>query len=218
MYKLRMALVGSSMVFAAATAQAAEISGNVTLASDYVWRGVSQTDESATVQGGFDVASDSGLYAGVWGSNVAFAGSLEADFYAGFANDISDDFNYDVGVIRYQYPNQPAGTGDINFNEVYFNVGYKSLSLGLAYSSDFAGAGKATYFSAGYDFSLPNEFGLGLHYGTQDIDAGGDYEDYSIGLTRELAGIEFGLTWYDTDISACNACESRVVLSMSKSL
>ena len=64
----------------------------------------------------------------------------------------------------------------------------------------------------------PEEFELGLHYGKQDIDAGGDYVDYGVGVTREWAGLEVGLTWYDTDISSCNICESRVVLSLTRSM
>ena len=56
------------------TAASAEFSGNVALTTDYVWRGVSQTDEGPAVQGGFDYEHESGFSAGVWGSNVDFDG------------------------------------------------------------------------------------------------------------------------------------------------
>ena len=68
-------LASVSLLAAAALAPAAnaEITANVALTTDYVWRGVSQnTDESPALQGGFDFADESGFYAGVWASNVNF--------------------------------------------------------------------------------------------------------------------------------------------------
>ena len=61
------------------------VSANVTFTSDYVWRGMTQSDGPA-IQGGFDFEDESGFYAGIWGSNVNFndgAGS-ELDYYAGY--------------------------------------------------------------------------------------------------------------------------------------
>jgi uncharacterized protein (TIGR02001 family) len=60
----------------------ASVSANVAFASDYIWRGMTQTDGPA-ISGGFDYAADGGFYAGIWGSNVNFndgAGS-ELDYY-----------------------------------------------------------------------------------------------------------------------------------------
>ena len=56
----------------AATGAAADITGNVGLTTDYVFRGISQTDEKPAIQGGLDYAHSSGAYAGVWASNVDF--------------------------------------------------------------------------------------------------------------------------------------------------
>lgn len=218
MHKSILALVGGSLVFVVASAQAAEISGNVTLATDYVWRGVSQTDEAAAIQGGFDVATDSGLYAGVWGSNIAFSGSVETDYYVGFSNDLNDSFGYDMGVLRYGYPNDPSGANTA-FDELYGSVSFKDFTIGVSYSNDFSGeTGRATYYSLGYDLSLPNDFVLTLHYGKQNIEDLDDYKDYSISVSKEVAGLELGLGWFDTDISGCDACDSRAVFSISKSM
>ena len=65
----------------------AAVSANVSFASDYVWRGMTQSDGPA-IQGGFDFEAESGFYAGIWGSNVNFndgAGS-ELDYYAVMAS------------------------------------------------------------------------------------------------------------------------------------
>ena len=64
----------------------AAVSANVSFASDYIWRGMTQSDGPA-IQGGFDYEADGGFYAGIWGSNVNFndgAGS-ELDYYFGYA-------------------------------------------------------------------------------------------------------------------------------------
>ena len=61
----------------------ADVSANVAFASDYIWRGMTQTGSDPALSGGFDFESESGFYAGIWGSNVSFsegAGS-ELDTY-----------------------------------------------------------------------------------------------------------------------------------------
>ncbi len=77
------------VALSAGTANAEGLSANVGFFSDYVFRGVSQTDEAMSIQGGFDYEHETGLHAGVWGSNVDFNnaqdGSLELDITAGYA-------------------------------------------------------------------------------------------------------------------------------------
>lgn len=214
-------LVTLALVSGAATAGAADLSANVTLGSDYVYRGISQTDEEPTIQGGFDATSESGLYAGVWASNVAFDGSVELDYYAGFSQE-TDTFSYDVGFIHYNYPNQPQGQAESNFNEVYGSITVRGLTVGLAVSNDFFGeTGNATYASIDYELSLPNDVALTLHYGAQSIDKADDYDDYSVSLGKSFSEIDFALTWHDTDLdgnTCADICDSRVVLTASKSL
>ncbi len=74
---------------------------NVGVTSNYIWRGISQTDDAAAVSGGLDWSGASGLYAGTWVSNVDFGAccetSYELDLYGGFANEVGD-FGYDVGL------------------------------------------------------------------------------------------------------------------------
>ena len=216
--KLLVTLVLTSGAFAAG---AAELSGNVTFGSDYVYRGISQTDEEPTIQGGFDAVSDSGLYAGVWASNVAFDGSIEIDYYVGFSQE-TEVFTYDIGFIHYNYPNQPQGQPDSNFSEVYGSITVRGFTAGLAVSNDFFGeTGSATYASIDYEMSLPNDLSLTLHYGAQSIDDGEDYDDYSVSLGKTVSDFDLALTWHDTDLdgnTCADICDSRVVLTVSKSL
>ena len=70
-------ILGGSLILGFGSAMAAEVSGNVSIGTDYVYRGISQTTENPTIQGGFDLESETGLYIGIWTSNVDFDGSIE---------------------------------------------------------------------------------------------------------------------------------------------
>lgn len=200
-------------------APAYSISANVTMASDYVYRGISQTTEEAAIQGGFDLETESGFYAGVWASNVSFDGSVEIDLYFGYGGEITDDLTYDVGYIHYDYPNQPAMQADSNFDEIYGSLGYKGLTLGLAVSDDFFGeSGDAEYIYVEYELGLPDDYTLAFHYGNQEVYIGDGYDDYSISVSKTFADVDVVLGWYDTDIDNFPDADSRVVVSFSKSM
>src|SRR5262245_37949565 len=81
----------------AAPASDHTLTGNVGLFSQYIFRGLTQTDRKPALQGGFDYSHSSGFYAGTWASNISWlrdvaptyyssGGSLEWDFYGGFKN------------------------------------------------------------------------------------------------------------------------------------
>jgi len=103
---------------APAAAAPSPFTGNFTLASEYLYRGIAQTRGKPAVQGGFDYAHPSGFYVGTWGSNISWltdagasGASLELDVYGGYKGAINDDLGYDVGVLTYNYPGTyPAGS------------------------------------------------------------------------------------------------------------
>jgi uncharacterized protein (TIGR02001 family) len=120
-------------------AEAIKVTGNVTLASDYRFRGVSQTNKAMAVQGGVTVTHESGLYVGAWGSNLAgwgtFGGSnTELDLIGGFAKDLGG-VTVDVGLTWYMYP---GGADETDFAEPYVKVstttGPVTLLAGVAYA------------------------------------------------------------------------------------
>ena len=233
MNKRFVTLLGTSLLVVAAAANAdGGVSANVGLTTDYVFRGVSQTNEAPAIQGGFDYNDPSGLYVGTWESNIAFAGSLESDWYFGYNGKVNDDLGYSVGYIYYYYPKQSTfvPSSNVSFGEVNAGVSFKGFSAGISYSNNFSfDTGKATYYNVAYDLGLPNDFGLNFHYGYQAIDDNAawgtpDYSDYSIGLSKSYGGFDFGLTWYDTNLSksecfgGTDLCKSRVTFNVGKSL
>ncbi len=124
-------------------------SANIGLFSQYVFRGISQTNEKPAVQGGFDLSHKSGFYVGTWGSNISWisdstagapSGStasapMEWDFYGGYRGSLPADFGYDLGVMYYWYPGSypPNWTTD-DTTELYAALSWKFLSLKYSYS------------------------------------------------------------------------------------
>lgn len=111
----------------------AELSANIGATSNYVWRGVTQTDDQAAISGGLDYAHDSGFYLGTWASNVDFDDdtTAEVDLYGGYAGEVSG-VGFDVGAIRYFYP----GGDDLDFTEIYASVSFSLFSAGVNYIVD----------------------------------------------------------------------------------
>ncbi|OUS10088.1 hypothetical protein A9Q89_11885 [Gammaproteobacteria bacterium 53_120_T64] len=241
-------LLAAIVSAAPVAAMAAEVSGNISLTSDYRFRGISQTDTQLAVQGGFDVAFDSGVYVGAWGSNVDFANSLELDYYVGYAGEINDSVSYDLGFIYYDYPGTDdtvrtlSGDAEDDYAEVYASVSVNDFTLGFAYSNDYyLETGDFYYVYGDYSFALAHDVSLDLHYGYNDFeysstdsnakdaeqaflsDGEDSYSDYSVGISKTYSGVDVSLTWVDTDLdkSECfgtNWCESTVVFALSKSL
>lgn len=203
------------------------LTANVGIFSQYIYRGLTQTNEKPALQGGFDYAHSSGLYAGVWGSNISWfsdlnagnSASLELDTYAGFKNAFGGgDFSYDVGFLRYNYPGSyPAlGAGVVkpNTNELYGAVGYKWFTAKYSQAiSDIFGVADSkgtSYLDLSANFEVAEKLTLGLHAGKQTYkgtaapalgsnDSLYSYTDYKISLTKEWAGANWGIAFTDTN-------------------
>jgi uncharacterized protein (TIGR02001 family) len=205
-----LSLVLASLGMSAAAAD--EFSGNVALTTDYVWRGISQTDNGPAIQGGFDFAHASGFYLGTWASNVEFGddANVEIDLYGGYAMELESGLSLDVGLIHYDYPSE----SDLNFEEIYVGVGYDFFSAMVSYDPD----NKNAYWDLGADFTLPGEVALGLHYGYYDFDDGSEYNDWKLALGKSYSGFDFELAYTDTDIDDEKLADGRVIFTITKSL
>jgi len=213
-----------------------QFSANVSMLTDYLYRGISQTNENFALQGGFDYThTPTGIYAGTWASNVDFAESLEIDVYGGIGGELGSGISWDVGGLYYAYPGSNAQPEE-NFFEAYANLGYTfsgvqlepGVEVGVAYSPDFFGEdGDGVYVHGSLDLSLPYDFGLSFYVGHQDIEgdklsgpAGFKYTHYSVGLSRSFGPLDLSVSWND----ASNECDGgsnelcqAVVFSMGSS-
>ncbi len=179
------------------------LSANVAATSNYLWRGLEQTDGSAAISGGIDYSASSGFYVGTWASNADWAEGMtyELDLYGGFAGDINDSISYDIGFIYYAYPDETSG--DADFSEVYGSVSFSDLTLGLAVltSGEGADAGDTIYANADYSISLGNEADITLHIGSYSGDwLAEDSIDYGISLNK--SGFTLGASATDLDGAA----------------
>lgn len=135
-------------------AAAAELSANAGIFSNYIWRGITQSNDSAAGQGGIDYGHDSGFYAGAWVSNIDFSGNegtgyendtgYEMDVFAGFGGE-AGSLGYDLGVITYQYPVSP----EFNFTEVYLSGTMSIVTIGVNYTVDAASGNDGGVFDSG---------------------------------------------------------------------
>ncbi|MCH1920089.1 TorF family putative porin [Shewanella sp. A3A] len=191
----------------------AEITGNIGGTSNYLWRGVTQTDDAAAIQGGIDYSHESGFYIGTWASTVDFGDdtSYEMDFYGGYANSIGA-INYDVGYLYYGYPDSE---GDIDFGELYLTLSYEWLEVGVAKfvnaGDDVAADGldekDYTYYHAAATFPITDTVSLGLYYAYSTGDVieswyGEDnYSEYNISVTKttSIGDVSFKLANTDLD-------------------
>lgn len=181
----------------AAAAAAAGLTGNVGVASNYLWRGETQTGDEAAVSGGLDYSHPAGLYLGTWTSNIGGQGDqdYEVDLYAGYATVFGNDVGIDIGLIGYYYPrgagidtagNRIAANNE-DFAEAYLGASYGRLGARYYYAEDYLNSGEAAYYAeVGFSYPLKRELSLGLHYGYKDGDAfsGGGYGDYSVSLSK----------------------------------
>ena len=216
---MALALVG----LAAASTAHAGTSGNVSVTSDYVFRGVSQSNGKPAIQGGVEYAADSGFYVGGWGSSISWLSDLsvdaapissnvELDVYGGYRGKFNDVVSYDVGALYYYYPGEyPSGFNSANTLELYAGLtvaASEKVSLTAKYSyattdlfgyTDSSGSG---YLDVGANFAVGDGWTIGAHAGKQWIDGNGafEYTDWKLGVTKSFeSGFSIGASYTDTD-------------------
>jgi len=224
-------LVPVAMTFVAMPAAAAEYSGYLTLTTDYVWRGVTQSDGDPAAQLGGEVRFRSGLYAGLWGSTTDINNGgdrqrdAEFDYYLGYTFDLGGRWALGATAVVYTYPGQSAPI-DYDYEEYGVSVNYDDrVWLEYAYSPGFYGfdieshnveliaemaAGQHLVVSGGvgyYDFSAPLE------------DA---YAYWNLGLIWPVNRFSFDLRYHDTSdsvflVSTPDRADSRFALGLSVS-
>lgn len=213
-------------------------SGNVGLATDYTFRGISQTGEGPAVQGGFDYTNDI-FYGGVWASNVDAAGAnLEVDVYAGLKptfGAVSTDF----GVIGYFYPQAKDQGGELDYAEVYAKASFSpaqgfTVGAGVFVSPEFTGeTGTGVYGEVGASYAFDAAWSVSGAFGRQNAEdadfkpAAGqqdNYDTWNLGGTYTpqdglLKGFSMDLRYVDTDIDGrlVPAADERVVFGIKRS-
>lgn len=213
------ALVGAG----SASAEDVSVSYNIGVFSDYVFRGVSQTQEDPALQGGIDLSYGK-FYAGTWASNVDFGGPNpdgEIDFYFGVKPTVGDT-SFDLGVLYYGYVKDKNGAPGANS---YFEfkaaaahpVGPVTLGLAAYVSPEYSGnSGYAIYFEGNAAMPVSDKLTLSAALGTQEYEKIGTYVTWNVGGTYALTDkLAVDLRYSDTDAHGWgNVYGSRVYASL----
>lgn len=168
------------------------LTGNFGLYSEYIFRGLTQTNADPALQGGFDYSHASGFYAGTWLSNISWltdspavtgytSSSLEWDVYGGYRGTFGkSDFGYDVGLLQYYYPGTHstiAAPGSVKADtlEAYGALSWKWLSAKYSHSigSKTFGVDNSRgtwYLDISANYPLTDKLNLQAHYGKQKFD------------------------------------------------
>jgi uncharacterized protein (TIGR02001 family) len=214
-------------------AQATETSyleGNVTLATDYMTRGVSQTLSSPALQAGVEFAHENGFSAYLWGSNVDFVADgdpddgsrLELNLALGYGVALSERLAVSLRRVQYLFPGTNPGL-HYDYGEWLGELALDDRHrLTLAYSADIFGSGRqGTYVAASTGIDLPAGLSLDVEVGRSDLRAayGASYHHGQLSVSGSLDPFTWQLAYHVTDRGARNiyyasVIEPRVVLSV----
>lgn len=206
---------GSDEVDDGVTAGPITVSANAAITSDYRFRGVSLSGGDIAIQGGVDVAHESGVYVGTWASSIddggtGLYGDVELDLYGGWSGDLAPGLTADVGLTYYVYPTEDLGA-DTDYFESHATLGFElgpvEATAGTYYSWKQASLGDKDnlYLFTDLSAGLPaTPVTLSAHLGYTDgalapsYLAGEDDDtglDWSLGASVGLGIVELGVSY-----------------------
>ncbi len=231
MNKLTSALILSGLmspmaIAADAPASKHTVAYNIGLTTDYIFRGISQTQNDPALSGGVDYSHASGLYAGTWVSQQKWvktggtdaandpyktSSDFEVDLYGGYKGS-ADKISYDLGLIHYYYPgDKVSGQVSPDTTEAYLGLSYGPVAVKYSHaiSDYFIGWGTlnttktqgSNYLELNATHDLGNGWGLLGHIGAQKVKnvSAADYTDWKVGVTKDVGFGTVTAAYSDTD-------------------
>jgi uncharacterized protein (TIGR02001 family) len=214
------------------TPDAKTVTGNITLASDYLIQGISQTGHEPAIQGGFDWVHPAGPTLGLWGSNVSSpsrdprdleadeAGNvppfsaLELDFYGGYKLRISEDWKASLTLLYFTYWGLGGGHNGI---EIPLKFGWRSFYLELSATLPRDGA-SSEYLNGGWAGKVPWKTSVDAGAGMTWLSNGVHYADLHVSVAHDFLDLEWKLllsALTDNELIAVEG-NPRLVFSVSK--
>ena len=235
--------LGVALAAAMPLMASARLSGNLSLTSNYKYRGQDQDVSKVkafkpAVQGGLDYAfGESGWYVGNWNSSVDWlpGNSIEMDLYGGYKFK-AGEFDLDLGALTYLYPGNTSG----NTTELYGAATWGPLTAKYSHtvSKDYfgwagakAGSGRKGTNTGYLAFSFAQEVApsvtlkasVGFTRFASDIKDMGvpNYMDYSLGAAYDFGGgLSLGAAVVGANKKAYfgPANKSRLLVTLTKTL
>jgi uncharacterized protein (TIGR02001 family) len=207
----------------------AQVSGTVSVVSDYRFRGISLSRQRPAVQ--FNVGFDhpQGWYGGLFGSTVQFAGdsttAFQAVVFGGYVTPLEHGVTWDVGADYSAF----SESRDYGYGEVYSGLAWDKVNGRVHYSPDYFGLAQGTfYFEVNATQPLVDDVAVFGHVGlltpaghgtamlTQRVDA-------RVGIGIDVYGFNVQLAWVGSDArnnayaAASGQRRNTVVVSVSRS-
>ncbi len=204
----------------------ANLSSTVTLSSNYLFNGITLTQDDAALQPSLDWVSDSGWYLGTWGSNVSFVENTdrEIDFYTGYYSDLGNNWALDLGIAHYSYYGS-SDSSAFDYPEAYIKVSYGDTKLSYWYAKDYFGAGGGHYIvmltqtvqlSEGLTLTLSGDRSTSTDTTKFMRDNDGTYHHWRVALSSEWFGAKWTAAFDDTDLELDDLGEATFSLSVAK--
>lgn len=201
------------------------ISWEVSAVSDYLFRGVSQTNEKPTLQGNLTWTSSLGLYVGSSVSGVDFGEGgphTEVDYTVGYGHSLGESVALDVSLNRYTY----LGAREQNYNELITTATFaETYNVTVGYSSNAWNSGSTgLYYGVGAEWALPKDFSLSANVGRsvfRDPEAVEleDYTDWGVAVGKTFGMVNVSLGYFGTDSTAREmlgkTADNRVLLKIT---
>lgn len=236
------AAFGAGNALAEESTAATGLSFNAAAASDYRYRGISQTRLQPALQGGADVVHNpSGVYAGAWASTIKWTsdaggdGSVELDLYAGKRGELSSGLGYDAGVLTYAYPSnglkRVPGFTTANTTELYAQLSYGPAVVKYSHAVTdlfgFVESKNSGYLDLAANLAAGDALVVNLHAGRQRVahNPAASYTDWKIGVTRDFGIVTGALAYigsnadktaYASPANGTFLGKSALVLTVSK--
>lgn len=204
----------------------ADLSSTVTLSSNYLFNGITLTQDDPALQPSLDWVSDSGWYLGTWGSNVSFVDNTdrEVDFYTGYYTDLGGNWALDLGLAHYSYYGS-SDSSAFDYPEAYIKLSYDSTKLSAWYAKDYFGAGGGHYIlMLTHNVQLMQWLTLTLSADRSTStdtdkflrDNDGTYHHWRLALTSDWLGAKWTAAFDDTDLELDDLGEPTFSLSVAK--
>ncbi|MGI9329260.1 MAG: TorF family putative porin [Gammaproteobacteria bacterium] len=206
-----------SALMLATPVMAVDITANGGLNSEYIFRGVPQSDGDAAAFGGADAEWDLGFYAGTWASTVDSGeggnDGLEIDVYGGWTGEVGD-FTLGAGITLYRY----TDSFDDDYNEVNLSAGWSFLTVNIDIGEyeNFDGPDQD------YQHSLVqvDYNGFYANWGSFYDDFDGDYFTGGYGNTLNVADtdlFDYSLEVIHSTDDLLGSSDTNIVVEISKS-
>lgn len=188
-------------------AQASELSGNVALTSEYIFRGHSLSDDNPALSAGIDFGHDAGWFVGAWASTMDMRSpsgrrDTQLNYYAGYSFGRESRVGGSVSVVGYSFPGQ-TGPRDYDYTELLASVYLgDSYVFEIGYADEYYGFDwQNRHVEMRGNWPLKNAWVVSAGLGWNDIDAANpsNYLYWDVGASARFSRLMVDLRWFDNE-------------------